>query len=100
MPQCETSNFSYHLKRCLSVFTSVNDRWETEQGHSLGNAPDAAGESWVCIMLSKPKAKYLHIDYSKTFCLPSQLPFFVEWKASLPELKIEQGIPPAASQYI
>lgn len=76
MPQFEASNFSDKLKQFLSAFNSVSDRWETKQGHSLGTGPGTQQENLgISVICSKPKAKYLHLDYSKTFCLPSQLLF-------------------------
>lgn len=76
MPQFEASNFSDKLKQFLSAFNSVNDRWESKQGHSLGMAPGTQQENLgISVIRSKPKDKYLHLDYSKTFCLPSRLLF-------------------------
>lgn len=83
MPQFEASNFCDKLKQFLSAFNNVNDRWETKQGHSLGIAPGTQQENLrISVIRSKPKAKYLHLDYSKTFCLLSQLLFLcgVEYK--------------------
>lgn len=64
------------LKRFLPAFNSVNDRWETEQGHSLGNAPGIQQENLrFTLSFLNQKLNILHLDYSKTFCLPSQLLF-------------------------
>lgn len=78
----------------------MTDGKSSKEGHSLGNAPGTQQENLgICVILSNPKAKYLHLDYSKTFCLPNQL-LFLCGMVSLPDLKNEQGTPPATRQGI